>query len=234
MKPILYKRHVDDIFVVFESESDDDAFYSYLNTRHENFRFTFGKEKDKKLPFLDIMINNNEFDLQTSLFHQKTYTGLLLNYFSFVHNSYKLDLIQTLVDRMYRINKSWTAFCKNLKDHKNILQKNWYPFKLIDHVVKSYLNVKINCRNGKSSENVDSEIKRRYLKLQFVGFHSKLTQKKIQQLCKKFCESLKDKCIFRSKKLRCTFSTKDPYQNEYLSKVVYKFACASCNTSYVA
>ena len=97
VKPIFYKRYVDDIFAIFESESDADAFYSYLNTRH-NIKFTIEKEKDNKLPFLDILINNNVSDLQTSVFHKKTYTGLLLNYFSFVHNCYKLGLIKTLVD----------------------------------------------------------------------------------------------------------------------------------------
>ena len=106
VKPVWYKRYVVDIFAVFESESDGDAFYSYLNTRHENIKFTFEKEKDNKLPFLDILINNNESDLQTSVFHKKTYTGLLLNYFSFVPNCYKLGLTKTLVDRMYRINNS--------------------------------------------------------------------------------------------------------------------------------
>ena len=34
VKPIFYKRYVDDIFVVFKSESDANAFYSYLNTGH--------------------------------------------------------------------------------------------------------------------------------------------------------------------------------------------------------
>ena len=38
---------MDDIFAVFESESDADAFYSYLNTRQQNIRLTFEKEKDK-------------------------------------------------------------------------------------------------------------------------------------------------------------------------------------------
>ena len=124
VKPIFYKRYVDDIFAVFESDSDADAFYSYLNTRHENVKFTFEKAKDNKLPFLDILINNNEFDFQTSAFHKKTYTGLLLNYFSFAPNCYKLGLIKTLVDRTYRINNSWTGFDKDLKDLKNNLQKN--------------------------------------------------------------------------------------------------------------
>ena len=77
---------MDDIFAFFESESDADAFYRYLNTRNENIKFTFEKEKENKLPSLDILINNNKYDLQTSVFQKKTYTGLLLNYFGFVSN----------------------------------------------------------------------------------------------------------------------------------------------------
>ena len=72
---------------------------------------------------------------KTSAFHKKTYTGLLLNCFSFVPNCYKLGLIKTLVDQMYRINNSWTGFDKYLKDVKNILKKNQYPLKMIDHIV---------------------------------------------------------------------------------------------------
>ena len=36
---------MDDIFVVFEPESDADMFYRYLNTRHENIKFTFEKKR---------------------------------------------------------------------------------------------------------------------------------------------------------------------------------------------
>ena len=91
VKPAFYKRYVDDVFAFLESESDANAFYSYLNTRHQNIKFNFRKEKDSKLPFLDILINNTEYDLQTLAFHKKACTGLLLNYFSFVRNCYKLD-----------------------------------------------------------------------------------------------------------------------------------------------
>ena len=107
-------------FIVFESESDGDVFYSYLSTRHQNIKFNFEKEKDNKFRFLDILINNDESDLQSSVFHKKTYNGLLLNYFSFVPNCYKLGLIKTLVDRMYMINNSWAGFAKDLKDLQNI------------------------------------------------------------------------------------------------------------------
>ena len=53
------------------------------------------------------------------------------------------------------------------------------------------------------------------------------------QFCKRFSKSLEVKLVFTSEKLRCAFSTKDPYKSEHLSKVVYKFVCASCNASYV-
>ena len=86
----------------------------------------------------------------------------------------------------------------------------------------------------KSSKTAKSEVKIRYFMLPFIGLHSKLIQNKIDQLCKRFCKRLKVKLVLTSEKLRCAFSTKDPYQSEHLSKVVYKFVCASCNASYVS
>ena len=71
---------------------------------------------------------------------------------------------------MYRINNSWTGFDKDLKDLKNILQKNQYPLKMIDYVVKSCLNDKIVCRSEKSSQNLESEIK--VLSCRLLGYIS--------------------------------------------------------------
>ena len=62
---------------------------------------------------------------------------------------------------------------------------------MIDHIVKSYMNDKINCCNEKISENRKSRIQIRFFKLLFIGLHSILTQKKIVEPCKRFCESLK-------------------------------------------
>ena len=45
---------------------------------------------------------------------------------------------------------------------------------------------------------------------------------------------MKVKLVFISEKILCAFSTKDPHQIKPLSKVVYKFVCASCNGSYVS
>ena len=207
MKPIFYKRYVDDVIAVFESQSDVDAFYNFSKARHENIKFTFAKKKNNKLPFLDILINNNESDLQTSVIHKKTYKSLL-NYFNFVTNCYKLGLIKTLMNRMYRINNSWTGFDKGLKDLKNIIQKNLHPLKRIGPVVKSYLNDQINCWNEKTSQNTEPEIKVRYLSYRLLDYIPKSGKRKLNNFVKDFCKSLKVKLVFTSKKLRCGFFNK--------------------------
>ena len=53
-KVLFYRRYIDDILCIFKNESDVDDFYSFINTQHPNIRFTFEKEIDKKLPFLDV------------------------------------------------------------------------------------------------------------------------------------------------------------------------------------
>ena len=46
-------------------------FFNYLNTKHPNIRFTFEKENNGKLPFLDVLIDNSKDKLITSIFHKK-------------------------------------------------------------------------------------------------------------------------------------------------------------------
>ena len=78
-----------------------------------------------------------------------------------------------------------------------------------------------------------ANIETRYFKLPFIGMYSKVTQNRIEKLCKRFCKSLNVKLVFTSDKLRQTFSYKDSYPSVLSSKVVYKFVCVSCNASYV-
>ena len=76
-------------------------------------------------------------------------------------------------------------------------------------------------------------IETRYFKLPFIGMYFKVTQNKIEKLCKRFCKNVKVKLVFTSDKLRQTFSYKDSCPSVLSSKVVYKFVCASYNAIYV-
>jgi len=78
------------------------------------------KEVSHKLPFLDVLIDNNNpnFSL-TRAYHKKTFSGLLTNYFSFT--SYSCSLIKTLVDSAYKIDNTWLGFHEDITKFMDIL-----------------------------------------------------------------------------------------------------------------
>ena len=54
---ILYRRYVDHIICLFNSESEANKFYEFLNKQHPNIKFRFEKRQNKfQIPFLDILI----------------------------------------------------------------------------------------------------------------------------------------------------------------------------------
>ena len=130
-KPQFYKRYVDDIFATFDNEDDALNFYNYLNNRHPNIKFTKEYNKNGVLHFLDVSITNKA-TFNTSVYHKPTYTGLLTNFKSFAPFEYKTRLISTLLDRIYKINSSWTGFDLDVKNLSQHLLNNQYPERLID------------------------------------------------------------------------------------------------------
>ena len=40
-KPVVYKRYVDDIFVLFKSKEHLKLFVNYMNSKHRNIKFIF-------------------------------------------------------------------------------------------------------------------------------------------------------------------------------------------------
>ena len=94
-----------------------------------------------QIPFLDVFINNDIDFLVTSVYRKKTFTGLLINYFSFTSRSYKLGLIRTLVDRAYKINNTWLGFHEDITKLTKILQKNLFPVHLVENTINHYLTL---------------------------------------------------------------------------------------------
>ena len=82
--PLFYRRNVDDIFAVFENRDEALGFLEYINSKHVNIKFTIEE--------------NNQGLL--------TFTGLLTNFRSFVPSDYKIKLIRTLIDRIFKINNT--------------------------------------------------------------------------------------------------------------------------------
>ena len=43
-KPVYYRRYVDDIFALFCSPDHLEKFTNYLNSKHKNIKFTYGRQ----------------------------------------------------------------------------------------------------------------------------------------------------------------------------------------------
>ena len=99
-KPLLYRRYVDDCFLLFRSLDYVPLFLSYLNRQHSNIFFSSELEKNGKLPFLDIEITRSNGKFSTSVYRKPTFTGLFTNFHSFVPLVYKRSLVCCLLHRM--------------------------------------------------------------------------------------------------------------------------------------
>ena len=54
LKHVFFRRHIDDIFVLFPSHNHAKEFKKYLSPKHPNWNFSLKKENDRCLSFLDI------------------------------------------------------------------------------------------------------------------------------------------------------------------------------------
>ena len=83
-KPVIYKRYVDDIFVLFSSKEHVQLFVDYMNKQHKCLKFTFETENNNSVSFLDIKIIRHNHQFKTSVYRKPTFSGVFTHYESFV------------------------------------------------------------------------------------------------------------------------------------------------------
>ena len=131
-----------------------------------------------------------------STFHKKkTYTGLLTNFCSFTSFKYKIGLIYTLTDRIFKINNTNPGFRKGIDKLSETLKRNSFPSHIINKVVERYLAKPNSAQNIDCTPNTNNS-NTRYFKLPYIGNFSHLTNIKIKQLSRRFCKDLNIKVIF--------------------------------------
>ena len=144
---LFYKRYVDDNFCIFKTSEQADKFLNFLNTRHKNIKFTIEKEQDQKLPFLEVFITKTSNNRITTNYKKLTDTGLLTNYLNFIPTRYKLGLVKTFVDRLYKINNTWSGFHNNMEKTNSILQKTYFHLIWLTKLLEIILAINTAVKN---------------------------------------------------------------------------------------
>lgn len=230
-KPKLFRRYVDDIFLLFDKRDQVKKFLRYLNTRHKNIKFTYEEEENNTLSFLDIKITREEGRFTTSIYRKKTFSGVYLNYTSFIPLEYKKGLISTLLFRTYTICSNYVKLHEEIQRLKLIWQKNKFPLYFIDKCVKTFLDKLFVKRKSPPTTSDKKEV---VIPLVFLGKISILTKKKLMAIFRDCGRGLRLKVVFTSpNRLRNGFVFKDRLSRELDSMLLYKFTCGTCNCTYI-
>ena len=138
-RPKYYRRYVDDIFLMFESRDHVKKFLKYINSRHPNIQFTCEEKCNNKFSFLDISVTRIN-QLTTSLHRKKTFSGVYLNFNSFLPMGYKKGLIHNLLFRAYDICAEYVTLHNTIEFLRSIWQRNSFPLFFIDNCTKNFLD----------------------------------------------------------------------------------------------
>ena len=140
LKPVFYRRHVDDIFVLFSSLDQAEMCKKYLSSRHPNINFSLEKENDCRLSFLDINIFRENGKSVPTFYRKKTFSGVYTNFNSFIPETYKTGLIESLLFRCFNLCSDFVKFHHEINILKGILYKNSYPRDFVYKRIKNFLD----------------------------------------------------------------------------------------------
>ncbi|RXF66922.1 hypothetical protein EKK70_17895, partial [Desulfovibrio sp. DS-1] len=72
--PKFWVRYVDDIFAIIDKDFNVEDFLQKINTQYSTIKFTYEKEIDGKLPFLDLLIKRVDNQIKFEIYRKKTHT----------------------------------------------------------------------------------------------------------------------------------------------------------------
>ena len=131
LKPMVWWRYIDDIFLLWEHGEDSlKAFLEHINKAHPTIKFTAEVSKDK-VNFLDVEVTRKGNKLVTDLFVKPTDTHQYLDFTSSHPSHCKTSIPYNQALRLNRICSETSSFDKRCNELEAWLLKRGYNDKLI-------------------------------------------------------------------------------------------------------
>ena len=139
-KLVIYRRFVNDTFLLSRSKEHIEKFHLYLNCQHPNIKFTTDIEENNSISFLDIKINRDNNRFLTSVYRKPTFSGVFTNFGSYIPLSYRSGLISSFLYGAFKLCSNFEIFHQEIVLLKDIFKRNGYPSNFIDKSVKTFLD----------------------------------------------------------------------------------------------
>ena len=223
-KPGVYFRYVDDTYTIFKTEAECDIFLKHLNSLHPALQFTFEKEENDSLPFLDVLVEKSNTGFLTSVYRKPTFTGQYIRWNSFCPKQRKVNLVKTLVHRALMIC-SKSKLHAELEKLKTIFLDNGYP----EDVILSYTKEKI--ASFSAVQKFGPQKCPVYLKLPWIGNTSLRFESQIRQAITNCFFAVNPRIVYSTRRALPSIQ-KDCVPTKQKSSVIYEFTC-QCDSGYV-
>ena len=216
---------MDDVFSIWPHDSRSlDEFLGHLNSQNPAIQFTMEKENDRKIAFLDVLVEKEGTSATTSIFRKKTHTDKYLNYNSHHHARIKSGIIKCLGTRARKVCHAIRL--TTLNNHlRQVFQANGYPTHLV------YRTFRYHPTPHHSPPPKQTHKPRpctpKFLHLPYV--------KGISERIERKCRHLGIRMTFKSRgTLREPLvQTKEPQPDQKRKGVVYEVPCADCECVYI-
>ncbi|CAM4946911.1 unnamed protein product [Rotaria socialis] len=138
-----YGRYIDDIFMTRNrSENDLKHLLKDANTWHTNIKLEC--KISKSLPFLDIILTNNNGMLTTSVYHKPAAEPYVVPFISDHPRHIFVNVIQTSLTRALRNSSTFEIFNNERINIKLTLLYNGYPSSFIEKQFRNFFSEYIN------------------------------------------------------------------------------------------
>ena len=229
-KPLYYRRYVDDTFLLFKDPLHIPKFQHYLNSKHENIKFTVEHETEGKIPFLDVMLTRQDNTISTSIYRKPTFTGLGMSYLSFIPIQFKINAIKTLLYRCYHLCSDWYSIHTEIDFLTKYFQNNKFPLHLIQRNIRAFLNKTLSPTINTETEKPSFH----YISLPYYGLSSYDVRKKLNKTLKHCYPKTIFRFIFtNTKTINSMFKHKESLPTFLTSNIIYEFKCPHCNMRYL-
>ena len=234
----LWYRYVDDTFTFIKKGKVEEVL-ERLNSFHESINFTYERERDGVISFLDVKVitkANRTFD--TDIHRKETDTNIYMNWNSFAPRVWKIGTLKGLVRRAFVICSNEEFRNKELSFLKNVFRKvNGFPSKVIHttiHSVKSKIEREVNppeeelvaeveVQSNGDAESTENEVKP-FISLPYKGEEGERIVSQFKRALRNVLPShVKPQFTYKGKKIGSYFRLKDKVPIAHQSNLVYGY-----------
>ena len=242
----LWHRYVDDTFAMILKDKEKEIL-DIINAYHPNIKFTFEKERNSSIPFLDVLVSrdtNNK--ITTSVYRKATNTDVYINWHSHSPKTWKISTLKTMVKRAFLISSTKSLLQTELNYIADVFcNHNQYPKNLVQSVIK---NEKIFHEEQGKHEVIDNAVptdNEKEVVTLMLPYGGKKGEDIIRKMKKDLTYTLSEstrneketkiRIIYRAKRLSSKFIVKDKTKIKHMHNVVYHGKCRTkkCTSHYV-